>query len=113
MNYVLKEKHGQDAVGYVELFVTDDMPKGERGAAIVNYMAADFNEHPFPRIAVTLLTEKSLDDITKGTFYGYYNELLDQHVKLNAQKYFKNAIQISYLDTVTVYIDSIDGVSVY
>ena len=112
MNYILKEKSGQDAYGYVELFV-DDEPKGRRTAAIVNYMASGFNEHPFPRIAVTLLTELKPDKITDGLFHDFFNDLIDQHIKLNAQKYFKDATKISYLDTVTLHISNIDGLSLF
>ena len=112
MNYILKEKRGQDAYGYVELFV-DDEPKGRRTAAIVNYMAAGFNEHPFPRIAVTLLTELEPEEITDGLFHEFYNDLIDQQIKLNAQNYFKEATRISYLDTVTLHINSIDGISLF
>lgn len=112
MKYILKEKKGQDAYGYVELFV-DDGSKGKRTAAIVNYMAACLNEHPNPRIAVTLLTELKLEEITDGLFHGFYNDLIDQHIKLNAQYYFKDATQISYLDTVTLHISNIDGLSLF
>lgn len=112
MNYILKEKGGAEHKGFVEMFV-DDALKGKRTAAIVNYMAAGLNEHPFPRIAVTILTEIPISDITDGLFYDFYNELLDQHVKLNAQNYFKNAIQITYLDTVTMHINDLDGLSLY
>ena len=112
MNYVLREKKGQDAYGHVELFI-DDEPKGNRTAAIVNYLPAVFNEHPFPRIAVTLLTELPKSEISDGLFHDFYNDLLDQHVKLNAQQYFKNAIEIDYIDTVTLYINNIDGLSIF
>ena len=112
MNYILKEKQGQDAYGYVELFV-DDCPKGKRTAAIVNYMAAGLNEHPNPRIAVTLLTELKPEEITDGLFHEFYNDLIDQHIKLNAQNYFKEATQISYLDTVTLHISNTDGLSLF
>ena len=112
MNYILKQKGGAEHKGYVELFV-DDTPKGKRTAAIVNYMPAGLKEHPFPRIAVTILTEIQESSITDGLFHDFYNELMGQHIKLNAQKYFKNAIQISYLDTVTMHIDTIDGLSLF
>lgn len=112
MNYILKEESGQDAYGYVELFV-DDEPKGRRTAAIVNYMVAGLNEHPFPRIAVTLLTELKSDKITDCLFHDFFNDLIDQHIKLNAQKYFKDATKISYLDTVTLHISNIDGLSLF
>lgn len=112
MNYILKETRGQDAYGYVELFV-DDEPKGKRTAAIVNYMAAGLNEHPFPRIAVMLLTEIKPDDITDGLFHDFFNDLIDKYIKQNAQNYFKDATKVSYLDTVTMHIDSIDGLSIY
>lgn len=112
MNYILKEKRGQDAYGYVELYV-DDEAKGKRTAAIVNYMPAGFKEHPFPRIAVTLLTEMKPDDITDGLFHEFFNDLIDQYIKLNAQDYFKDATKISYLDTVTMHISNIDGLSLF
>ncbi len=112
MNYILKEKRGQDAIGYVELFV-DDESKGRRTAAIVYYLPAVFKEHPFPRIAVTLISELPKSEITDGLFHDFFNELLDQHVKLNAQQYFENAIVINYLDTVTLHIDNIDGLSIF
>lgn len=112
MNYILKEERGQKEFGYVELFVTDGETIGKRTAAIVNYMPEGFNEHPFPRIAVTILTELKKSEITDGLFHDYYNELIDQQIKLNAHKYFTNAIQISYLDTVTIHIDNIDGISI-
>lgn len=112
MNYILKEKRGQDAYGHVELFV-DDKPKGKRKAAIVNYLPVGFNEHPLPRIAVTLLTELQQTKITDGLFHVFFNELLDQHVKNNAQQYFENAIEIDYLDTVTLHISNIDGLSIF
>lgn len=112
MNYILKNKMGQDAYGHVELFV-DDGPKGKRTAAIVNYMAAGLNEHPNPRIAVTLLTEIKPEEITDGLFHEFFNDLIDQHIKLNAQDYFKGATKISYLDTVTLHISNIDGLSLF
>ena len=112
MNYNLKEKRGQDAYGHVEMFIDDEV-KGKRTAAIVNYLPAGFKEHPFPRIAVTLLTEIATSDITDGMFHDFYNELLDQHIKINAQQYFKDALKIDYLDTVTLHIDKIDGLTVF
>lgn len=112
MNYILKEKRGQDAYGHVELFV-DDEPKGRRTAAIVNYMAAGLNEHPFPRIAVTLLTELKPDEITDGLFHEFFNDLIDQYIKQNAQNYFKAATKINYLDTVTLHISDVDGLSLF
>ncbi|MBO4918323.1 MAG: hypothetical protein J5374_10645 [Bacteroidales bacterium] len=112
MNYMLKEKRGQDAYGFVELFV-DDEPKGRRTAAIVNYLAAGFNEHPFPRIAVTLLTELKPEKITDGLFHDFFNDLLDQQIKQNAQNYFNDSTKISYLDTVTLHISDIDGLTVF
>lgn len=112
MNYILKEKRGQDAFGYIELFV-DDESKGRRTAAIVYYLPAVFKEHPFPRIAVTLLTELPKSEITDGLFHDFFNELLDQHVKINAQQYFENAIEIDYLDTVTLHINNIEGLSIF
>lgn len=112
MNYILKEKGGAEHKGYVELFV-DDAPNGKRTAAIVNYLAASLNEHLFPRVAVTVLTEIPISGITDGLFHDIYNELIDQHIKLNAQNYFKNAIKISYLDTVTMHISNIDGLTLY
>lgn len=112
MNYILKEKRGQDSYGYVELYV-DDEAKDKRTAAIVNYMPAGFKEHPFPRIEVTVLTEIPKSDITKGMFHDFFNDLIDQYIKLNAQNYFKNANRIDYLDTVTLHISNIDGLSLY
>lgn len=112
MNYTLIQKKGQKEYGFVELFVSDGQPKGMRTAAIVNYMAAGLNEHPFPRIAVTLLTEQQSFQITDGLFYEFYNDLIDQHIKFNAQQYFADAPKISYLDTVTMHIDNIDGLSI-
>lgn len=112
MNYILKEIRGQDSYGHVELFV-DDEPKGKRTAAIVNYLPAVLNEHPFPRIAVTLLTELGKSEITDGIFHDFYNELLDQYIKINARQYFENASEIDYLDTVTLHINNIDGLSIY
>lgn len=111
MNFILKEKRGQDAYGHVELFINDE-PKGKRTAAIVNYLPVGFNEHPFPRIAVTLLTEIPKSEITDGLFHDFFNELLDQHIKINAQQYFENAIEIDYIDTVTLHINNIDGLSI-
>ena len=110
MNYILKEKKGQKAIGFVELYVNDE-PMGSRTAAIVYYLPAGFKEHPFPRIAVTVLTELEVNEITDGLFHDFYNDLLDQNVKFNAQSYFSNAHQINYLDTVTLHIDDIDGFS--
>ncbi len=112
MKYTLIEKRGQDAIGHVELFI-DDESKGRRTAAIVNYLPVGFKEHPFPRIAVTILTELPFSGITKGIFYDFFNELLDQHVKINAQQYFKDAIKIDYLDTVTLHVDSIEGLYIF
>ena len=112
MNYRLKEKRGQDAYGYVELFV-DEAPKGQRTAAIVYYLPAGFNEHPYPRIAVTILTELKSCEITDGLFHEFYNDLIVSHIKINAQTYFKDSHKIQYLDTVTLIIDNIDGLSLF
>ena len=113
MNYTLIQKKGQKEYGFVELFVTDGQPKGKRIAAIVNYMAAGLNEHPHPRIAVTLLTELQSSQITDGLFHEFFYDLIDQHIKLNAQQYFTDATKVSYLDTVTMHIDNIDGLSIF
>jgi len=112
MNYILKEKRGQDAYGYVELFV-DDEPKGKRTAAIVYYLPEGFNEHPYPRIAATILTELKSNEITDGLFHEFFNDLIDQHIKINAKKYFKDSHKIQYLDTVTLNIDNVDGLSLF
>lgn len=49
----------------------------------------------------------------KSYVYDFFNDLIDQHIKLNAQKYFKDATKISYLDTVTLHISNIDGLSLF
>ena len=109
---ILIQKKGQKEYGFVELFVTDGEPMGKRTAAIVNYMAAGLNEHPHPRIAVTLLTELQPSQITDGLFHEFFNDLIDQQIKLNAQQYYANATKVSYLDTVTMHVDSIDSLSI-
>lgn len=52
-------------------------------------------------------------DITKGMFHDFFNDLIDQYIKLNAQNYFKNANGIDYLDMVTLHISNIEGLSLY
>ena len=112
MRYILKEKKGQSALGYVELFVTDNQIKGKRSAAIVHYMAANLKERPFPRIAVTLLTEQTKNEITDGMFHEFYDELIDQQIKPNSRKYFEDPSKINYLDTITMHIGNIDDISI-
>ena len=64
-------------------------------------------------VVVTVLTEIPKSDITKGIFHDFFNDLIDQYIKLNAQNYFKNANGIDYLDTVTLHISNIEGLSLY
>lgn len=110
MNFTLKSKPtGQAAYGYVEVYQNDE-PKGKRTAAIVYYMPEGLNEHPNARVSVTVLTELPNDSITDGTFHEIMGDIADI-VKANAVQYFKHPKNAHYMDTSTMHITNIDGLS--
>lgn len=110
MIFSLKSKPtGQAAYGYVEVYQNDE-PKGKRSAAIVYYMPEGFNEHPNARVSITVLTGLPNNSITDGTFHEIMDDMVDI-VKANASQYFKHPENAHYMDTCTLHISNIDGLS--
>lgn len=109
MNYSLVSTTGQSAYGYVELY-KNEASHGQRTAVSVYYLPEGFNEHPNARVAITILTEISLESFQKSDLHEIMEDIIT-YVKCNASKYFKNPSNLNYIDTLTLHINNIDDVS--
>ena len=108
-SWSLVKKRGQDGIGYVEIYKS--VVKGHKTLAIISYLPQFTNSSKERNVNIVLMFEGQDSDITKGLFYGMYDEL-GEIVKSKEDDYFKrNKEKLEVVITQTLVIDKMPSVN--